>query len=212
MPMTPAIRAAADRFILDTANVKYIATNLPAGGLERPVEGFGWTVRQLLAHIATNQDRYAVRLAGVVAGEPPPPSRDAPARDRLNDQAAVRARRMPSRQIVRQLDDALSRIVRALEALPAAAASSNVGDRTLAERVTAWSKHCSEHGIDLIDALPELRFDPLMLNWLLYADYTGDAARSTRQRSLLDDVRERYSKDVPGAAGDETTEEDRDDA
>jgi len=193
--MTPEIRAAADRFILDTANVKYIAANLPPGGLEREVEGFGWTVRQLLAHIATNQGAYAVRLAGVVAGEAPARVWDRAAGDRLNDQAARRARKTPSREIVRQLDEALVRIVATLEALPPEAADGDLGDRALAERVTDWSKHSAEHGIDLIDALPELRFDPLMLNWLLYVDYTGDAAREARQHRLLEDLRERYDRE-----------------
>ena len=193
--MTSDIRAAADRFILDTANVKYIAANLPPGGLEREVAGFGWTVRQLLAHIATNHERYAVRLAGILAGEAPAPPRDRATGDRLNDQAARRARKTPSREIVRQLDEALVRIVGVLEALTPAAASGELGDRPLVERVTAWSRHCAEHGIDLVDALPELRFDPLMLNWLLYVDYTGDAAREAQQHRLLEDLRERYERE-----------------
>jgi uncharacterized damage-inducible protein DinB len=195
MPMTPEIRAAADRFILDTANVKYVATHLPPGGLEREVQGFGWTVRQLLAHIASNHERYAVRLAGILAGEAPPATRDRAAGDRLNDQAARRARKTPSREIVRQLDESLVRIVASLDALPPDAATRNLGGRPLPERVTDWSKHCAEHGIDLIDALPELRFDPLMLNWLLYVDYTGDTAREARQNQLLEDLRERYDRE-----------------
>lgn len=193
--MTPEIRAAADRFILDTANVKYIATNLPPGGLEREVEGFGWSVRQLLAHVATNYERYAARLGGVVAGEPLSRDWDRATSDRLNNQAARRAKRTPSRQIVRQLDEALIRLVGLLAGLPPGAADADFGGRSLVERVTDWSKHCAEHGIDFIDALPELRFDPLMLNWLLYVDYTGDVEREARQRRLLEDVRERYAKE-----------------
>ncbi|HXU25125.1 MAG TPA: maleylpyruvate isomerase N-terminal domain-containing protein [Tepidiformaceae bacterium] len=200
MPMTPGIRAAADRFILDTAHVKHVATSLPPGGLEREVEGFGWTVRQLLAHLATNQERYAIRLAEVAAGQPTTGDRDRADRDRRNDQAARRARRTPSREIVRQLDQALVRIVSALDALSPEAADGNLGDRPLVERVTAWSKHCAEHGIDLIDTLPELRFDPLVLNWLLYVDYTGDAAREARQHQLLEDLREHYDREDAATA------------
>ncbi|MGH2632176.1 MAG: maleylpyruvate isomerase N-terminal domain-containing protein [Tepidiformaceae bacterium] len=196
--MTPEIRAAADRFILDTANVKYIATNLPPGGLEREVEGFGWTVRQLLAHLATNHESYAAALERVVAGEPRTQVWDRAAGDRRNNQAARRAKRTPSRQIARQLDEALVRLVGLLDALPPGAADGDFGGRRLAGRVTDWSRHCAEHGIDLIGALPELRFDALMLNWLLYVDYTGDIEREARQRRLLEDVRERYANEDAG--------------
>ncbi len=44
--MTPEIRAIADRFIMDTANLKYLASGVSKDALERPVEVLGWTVRQ----------------------------------------------------------------------------------------------------------------------------------------------------------------------
>lgn len=54
------------------------------------------------------------------------------------------------------------------------------------------SRHLALHGLDIIVAAPEIQFDPLMLNWLLYADYTGAPAREAQQRDLLQALRERY--------------------
>jgi len=69
--MIPAVRAVADRFILDTANVKYVAANLPAGSLERIVEETGWTIRQTLAHVAVSLENYANALKWLVEGVEP---------------------------------------------------------------------------------------------------------------------------------------------
>ena len=60
------------------------------------------------------------------------------------------------------------------------------------DRLEAGSRHLAMHGLDIIAAAPQIRFDPLVLNWLLYADYTGAPVREAQQQTLLLALRDRY--------------------
>ena len=47
--------------------------------------------------------------------------------------------------------------------------------------------------MNLDAALPERRFDLMVLNWLLHADFTGDPVAFARQQRLLAEARLRYA-------------------
>jgi hypothetical protein len=61
--------------------------------------------------------------------------------------------------------------------------------------LNVWSKHIAHHGMDLVDAVEEVRFDPMVLNWILYADFSADPSRLSRQQHLLAEVRDRLADD-----------------
>jgi len=63
----------------------------------------------------------------------------------------------------------------------------------LVNALQASSRHLVAHGLDFADTLPELRHDPMVLNWLLYADYSENAERTARQEKLLAEVRDLYA-------------------
>ena len=71
--MTPELRAIADRFIYEQATLKHMTALIPEGAAERTVRGHmdGWTVRQLVAHLAEALHTYALFLDNLVAGRPP---------------------------------------------------------------------------------------------------------------------------------------------
>ncbi len=185
--MIPSVRAVADRFIFDTANVRYIAAALPPGGLERVIPSSGWTVRQLIHHLGAGTMGTAQALERAIRGEQLLPDAFTP--DEFNRRAAEQSRSMPLSEVLEILDTARDRMLKALEAVPASLLPETFGRHTLLEQITNWSFHYVEHGLDFADALPELRQDPMVLNWLLYADYSDDAERAARQARLLGEVR-----------------------
>jgi Mycothiol maleylpyruvate isomerase N-terminal domain len=200
--MTPELRAVLDRFILDTANTKFVAFNLPADALDRQVAGVHGTVRQLFGHIAGSMGWYAEALSGFVVGTAPTSSEGH--HERNTDQVA-RAIDTPLSVLVTQIDGALNGLMQASTALSDEQLSCEfVGRTSTLDTLRTWSRHFAGHGLDFADALPELRFDPMMLNWLLYADFRDHPARLARQRKLLVELRERYP-----AGGDDDGDDER---
>ena len=186
--MLPAVRAIADRMILDSANLKYIAAILPRGGLGRIVPGTGWTVRQVIGHVGDAEARHVAAMERLLAGATPfPADYD---RDDANAASAQRDAKAPLKSLVARIDDAVSRSVPLYECVTASIAASRArGKDTLAVLLDRWSRHYVAHGIDLVDALPEIRFDPMLLNWLLFVDFEGEPDAAARQRKLWEDVR-----------------------
>ncbi len=190
MPPTPEARAIADRFMFDTGNLKYLATQLPKGALDRAVPGPGWTVRQGLAHLADGQDGYAVILEGLQRGEAPSAELFDPTAH--NAEVAATNRETPLPRILEAFDASIRRLVAALVQVDEAASQAKVGLYDLPDVLHAWSNHASRHGMEMLDVLPELRDDAMMLNWLLYEDFSDSPEHLERQQRLYDEVRERY--------------------
>ncbi|MEO9254155.1 MAG: DinB family protein [Tepidiformaceae bacterium] len=190
--MTPEVRAIADRFILDTANVKYLAANLPEGALDRRVEGLDWSVRQAFGHFVVWLEGYVEALPAMIRNELPAGEFDVAS---FNSNGAEQTANTPIPEMVARLDTALSQLLKLLTQMPKAAGDQPLGSGTLTDLLRHWSLHMSEHSIDLVDTLPELRFDPMILNWVLYVDYSNDPRRFERQEALMADVREHYVDD-----------------
>lgn len=206
--MVPEVRALADKLIYDVAMVRYMATSLPKGGLERVAPG-GWTMRQLLGHLGDAQARYVDALARFAAGEPPFPSGFDP--DHLNRIAApafAKARLPALLESLGSTRDALLDLLGPLT--PEQLGTPFSHGLTLLEALEGWSGHVEGHALDVIDAVPGLGRDPMVLNWVLYADYSRQPARLARQQRLFEEVREHFGEDAAGADEDGFEDEEDD--
>jgi hypothetical protein len=183
--MTPASHAVADRFILDTANVKYVAEYLPRGAGRRVVATTGWTVSQTIGHLALDMRDLAGAIDALAAGAEQSPTGV--------DQAAVEAEharisaKWSAKELMRRLDAGLVSVTGALAKLDELAPGSIILGRTIDEALDAT--HAAGHGLELSEALEEMRFDPMMLNWLLAADFSGKPQLFDRQRKLFEEAR-----------------------
>lgn len=197
--MTPELRAIIDRLMFDQATTLHIVTSLPDGGTARMIEGTGGTVAQLVAHFAGSQEACAAALGRWLAGEPAEPPRFSCTT--ADDEAAT-------------LTDAEARLRVSLRALFAAfheipdeRLGEPFGEATAIDTFHAWERHYLDHALDLVDAAPEVRLDPLVLNWVLHAGFSDERSRM-RQRALLEELRAYYAS--LDDEGDEDEDEDED--
>ena len=63
------------------------------------------------------------------------------------------------------------------------------------ETLKRFQRHASSHGPSLLEALPALKRDPLVLNWLLRVEF-ADAENRAWQSGLLAETRE-YLASLP---------------
>jgi len=190
--VTPETRAAADRVILDVANVKYLAMTLGKGDLDRRCEATGWTIRQTIGHLAASLQVYGEalpRMAAAVGAAEEPFDWDV-----LNAETARRTAATPLPALLDALSRGRDATIEALLALSeqdlAQPVTASVPLRAV---IAAWMTHLSDHAIDFADALPLARFDPMLLNWVLHADYSTSAPRLARQQQLMAEVRVRLA-------------------
>lgn len=190
--MTPETRAAADRLILDVANVKYLAMTLGKGDLDRRCEATGWTMRQTIGHLAASLQVYGEALPRMAGGHEAAEERFD--WDALNAETARRTAATPLPELLEALSGGRDGTIEALLALSEADLARPVtADVPLRAVIAAWMTHLSEHAIDFADTLPAARFDPMLLNWVLHADYSKSAARLERQQKLMAEVRVRLA-------------------
>jgi len=207
--MLPEVHALADRLVYDVAMLKYVATGLPKSGLERAVPG-GWTVRQVLAHLAASQAMYVEALDRFLAGERPLPAGWDP--DRINAEAAQRYSKARLPDTLRGLATSRDALILCFEQLSAVQLACPFGHvPSLRKVLFAWSRHCEEHALDLVDALPGLRIDPMVLNWVLHADYSDSPDRNARQQRLFAEARDQIDHEDDEAQVDEDEFEDEED-
>ena len=104
----------------------------------------------------------------------------------------IRTRRLVSRghpgaRIVELFGSGLNQLVAVLSAVPEE--PPLFGQWPFTDALVNLSGHCVTHAIPLVDALPEVRTDPLVLNWLLDAQF-HDEQSIEWQAKLLADARE----------------------
>ena len=188
--MTPELRAILDRFMYEQATVTHIVMSLPSEGAERVVDGTGWTIRQLVAHFATSQEDYAAAIGRWLAGEQVEPDDFDP--DRTNAETAAASAETPLPELLVRLRKSLRALFAAFHAIPDAALAVAFGRYGALETFHAWERHYLDHGLDLLDAAPEVRFDPLVLNWILYAEFVDERSK-IRQQQLMKEVRAHFA-------------------
>jgi hypothetical protein len=160
----PAVRAAADRFIYDCANVKHIITSLPPEALDRAVPGSGWNGRQIAAHIAASQVEYAAILERWLAGRRA--IDDDFDLDAINRQTAEAHRSTSVTALCVALDESLVRLIPQLERIDDDAMARPIGRYRTGGVMRVWAAHAREHGRELLALAPGLEDDPLVASWL----------------------------------------------
>lgn len=194
MPPTAEARATADRLMFDTGNLKYLATQLPKGALERTVSGPGWTVRQVLAHLADAQQGYAEMLEWLQDGPRPEPSRFDPVTH--NADIVAKHRETPLPQIISLFDSSIRRLVPAFVVIDESASQLGASPHGLPDVLRVWARHAAGHAMEMLDVLPELRDDPMLLNWLLYEDFSEEPEHLASQQRLMEEVQDSYADRV----------------
>jgi hypothetical protein len=186
--MMPGILAAADLLMMDSANLRYATERMPADAADRLVAPLGWTVRETIGHIVLANERFAYHIVQRLRGIPFSGVADEAAE--VNAEAVARTNDIPVRDLLARLDISATSLIAAYKALPDQASGSKEASKAMQNAVAEDAAHMSHHAIDLVDAVPELRTDPMVLNWVLYVDYTGDERRSAAQMTLLKEVRD----------------------
>lgn len=186
--MVPAIRALADRFIYDTATLKYVARGLPDGAADRVTAGSGWTVRQLLAHLAVHQQRDAQRIRQWL--EDPARADTGGDPTERNARMANGNRAIPMTDVAAAFDAGIRDLVAACDAVDERRLTRPFGPYPFIDAMTFWSGHAHDHAVDLVSALPEFKTDPIVLNWVLHFDFSDRPEWSGWQLDLIAEVRE----------------------
>ena len=117
--------------------------------LERPTRA-GWTFKQMVAHAAAWEDRAATRLAQLREGG----VKQAPVEaDEFNAKVAAEAAPRPAADVLRDLDDAHTRLVKEIEQIDPA--KLHPKDELLIGYIAGNSYgHYAEHWVELFDAVP----------------------------------------------------------
>lgn len=191
--MTPEVRAIADRFIYEQATLKHIAALAPADALDRPVPGTGWTVRQLLGHLAQSLNDYAEMVRKLAGGEPPIPQDWDP--HAVNAATVARLEKAPLRDLFQLFGSGINDLVAELAAIPDEQVGEQSGPTPTMSTLHMLAGHCLTHAIPLVEALPEVRMDALVLNWLLYAEFETEEGRAW-QNALMKEA-QAYIESLP---------------
>lgn len=200
-PMIPPARAVADRLIWEGAILRFLAGILPPGAAERHIPGPGWNVQQLYAHLARQEQAHADRLEGFLGGQPVAPSKE---EYELWQAETVRL------GLEYDLDhwlDAIELQRGRLYALLAQVeearwAGPYDSTRSVADVVQRWSGHYTEHAFDLVEVVPEVTLEPILVRWLLRLDLSGNPALQERQRAYARRAREALAAVEAEAPGD----------
>ena len=181
--MTPEVRAIADRFIYGQATLKHMMALVPEGGFERDIPELDWTVRQLFGHMAQTLTTYCDGVRTWLEGVDPTEGDDP---ERTNADTAARSSKTPAEEIAAHFGSGLNELVRTLALVPNEKTEDAFGPKTFFEALTDWSEHFLSHAVALVRALPEVRMDPLVLNWLLHATFDDDERRKWQEELLAE--------------------------
>lgn len=190
--MTPELRAIADRFIYEQATLKHIAALAPEDALNRTVPGQNWTVRQLLAHLAASLQSYDEIVRRWLAGERTLDDWDP---DRVDAATAEAYKTATLAQLFELFGSGLNGLFASLSAIPDDRLAESLGPSDALTTLRGLGAHALGHAIPLVNALPEVRFDPLVLNWVLAAEFEDEESQAW-QRQLLGEARE-YIASLP---------------
>ena len=169
----------------EQATLKHMVALVPDGGFERPVPGTEWTVRQLFGHLAQALTTYSETLRAWLDGGDPMANWDP---DRTNAESAGRYSGASAGELAATFGTGVNALVATLAAVPDERVDDDFGPMSFSDALGPWSGHYLSHAVPLVDALPEVRMDPLVLNWLLDAHFDDDERRAW-QDALLTEAR-----------------------
>ena len=184
--MVPELRAAADRLMHTGGYLRHLANEMRANELERHCKATGLTVRQTVGHIVLWLELEARALGRYVAGEA---MFDEPFdEEAINREFAEQSKEAPIAELLTRYRHAYDRTVETYGRVTAEMAAVPVGDTRLATLALQWTGHPERHALDFAEALPRLRFDPLLLDWALHAELR-DPSELHRQLKLAEAAR-----------------------
>jgi hypothetical protein len=184
--MIPELRAAADRLMHTGGYLAYLAAEMRPKERERHCRATGLTVRQTFGHIVQWLEQEADTLDRYLGGEP---VFDAPFDEHvINAGFAERSRETPLAELLARYNRGCGRMCAVYERVTPEMAAASVGDKTVGDLALQWTAHFQHHAVDFAEALPRLRFDPLLLDWAL-SPISADEAESARQLKLIEAAR-----------------------
>ena len=181
--MTPELRAIADRFIYEQATLKHMTALAPEDAMRRPVPGSAWNVAQLLGHLALSMNSYAGAVRGWLGGETDFSGFDAEA---MSEETAARFANASRLDVTRAFGAGLVELFAVLGAVPDERMDAPFGTGTGLDTLRGFGEHFVRHAIPLVDALPEARMDPLVLNWVLDAEFDDEPSHDWQRRLLAE--------------------------
>lgn len=187
--MHPHLRAAADKLIFDVAAAKHVAAAMPRKALDRAAAGGGHTLRETFAEMAARQAGHADGLRRYVDGGLAVPGDLAGEPGYGRERKHLGAR--PSlKSVCASLEASRDALIGLFAELSDAQVLTLVGHVALGDALLEGAHHMEPAALDFAEALPEIRLDPLLLNWALDADFGEDEALNRRQLALFDLVKD----------------------
>lgn len=177
--LIPELRAAADRLMHTEAYLRHIAAELRPNEHERHCKATGLSVRQTCGHLAQWLEQEAATAERFIAGEPvfeEPFDEDA-----LNREFSAKLGDTSTAALVGRFGAAREQMLGLYSRVTPEMAAAPVGDTTFGLLLLQWTAHPQRHALDFAEALPRLRFDPLLLDWALAAELRE---RSELERQL----------------------------
>ena len=182
------VRAAMDQVIFDSANVLYLASNLPEQAEER-VGIEGWPIWKIVLHMLTEVASHGPRLARM--REEGPPVSEAEPDDSIENQ---RHERGPMSEMLADILHFRGVFLRELEHTSLPLLMAGNPDAKLEAPLKRWALHFFEHGLSMVEVLPEFWDDGIVLTWVFEADLSYDANLAERRKVLLGRVRAQHAE------------------
>ncbi len=166
--MVPELHAAADRLMHTGGYLRHLAAEMRPNELERHCKATGLTVCQTIGHIVLWLEQEARALERYVAGEAV--FDETPDEEAINREFAEQSNDMSLAALLTRYTRACERTLETYGRMTAEMAAVPVGDKPLSTLALQWTGHPQRHAVDFAEALPRLRFDPLLLDWALHAE------------------------------------------
>lgn len=182
--MDPHLHAAADKLIFDLAMAKYAASIVPKGALRRPLTKGGPTLRDTLVERAALQEGHAAAVRNFFDGKL------LDGVDFADEQSYRREKKRlatgtPLKEVFASFARSRDRLRTVYAEVGEEQAGQQWGEESLADRLLRDAHHLEAWGLEVAEVVPEVRLDPMLLNWALGADLEGDAAGQVRQERLF---------------------------
>ena len=184
--MVPELQAAADRLMHTGGYLRHLAAEMRPNELERHCKATGLTVRQTIGHIVLWLEFEVGRNRRFLDGEDViEESLDV---DDVNRGFADAARETSVAELLGRYMHAYHEQVQIYGHVTSELAAQPVRGTTVAGLLLELTAHFQHHAVDFAEALPRLRFDPLLLDWALHPR-SPDPSEGTRQEKLAEAAR-----------------------
>jgi len=184
--MVPELRAAADRLMHTSGYLHHLADEMRPKELDRHCKATGLTVRQTIGHIVLWLEFEVGRNRRFLDGEGV--LEESLDEHEVNGGFAEASRETPVAELLERYVHAYRAQLEVYGRIAPELAAQPVRGTTVAGLLLELTAHFQHHAVDFAEALPRLRFDPLLLDWALHPR-SPDAAEAARQDKLADAAR-----------------------